>query len=461
MGWGTYNDRASSFPQVRQSALGVATSSPDQARWDRTAVRAAITIVLAALGVRLVFVLWAPDGLVSDGEFYHGMALSILNGYGFSNFDGSAANLWMPGWPAFLAAIYGIFGISIGHAQIVLAVIGAGTTALVIALGARIGSRRIALSAGALHAFWPGLIFYSGVLFGETLFSFVFTSALLLIAVAAKAEKRPFAWTFAAGAALGLAVWIRSEPVVYLAVAVATFMSAGTTGRRLGARTVLITLGLALVISPWTVRNAVVFGRFIPTAVNGGIVFYEGNHPGAPGGPDLLAVTKLRSRLPHLSHAESNLRLSQLGWDEGFKYIRQHPVDFVRAAGKKLFLTYSTDDRAPVLVRGFEGPRRILPSSYVPIHGYISESTMLTMQRFANVYWWGILMLVAVGMFHVRRWPRYMAVLVAGTLALAIAIHTLMIGGSRYHFPETPLLAILAAQGGIGIWNAVRRARLA
>jgi len=86
---------------------------------------------------------------------------------------------------------------------------------------------------------------------------------------------------------------------------------------------------------------------------------------------------------------------------------------------------------------------------------------MLTMQRFANVYWWGILMLVAVGMFHVRRWPRYMAVLVAGTLALAIAIHTLMIGGSRYHFPETPLLAILAAQGGIGIWNAVRRARLA
>ena len=108
--WGTYSDDASSSPQVRQSALSVATSSPDPAQWDRTAVRAAVAIVFAALTVRLAFVLWAPDGLVSDGEFYHGMAWSILNGHGFSNLDGSAANLWMPGWPAFLAAIYGVFG---------------------------------------------------------------------------------------------------------------------------------------------------------------------------------------------------------------------------------------------------------------------------------------------------------------------------------------------------------------
>ena len=86
---------------------------------------------------------------------------------------------------------------------------------------------------------------------------------------------------------------------------------------------------------------------------------------------------------------------------------------------------------------------------------------MLTLQRFANVYWWGILMLVVVGMFHCRQWPPHMAVLVAGTLALAIAIHTLTFGGSRFHFPETPLLAILAAQGGTGIWSAVRKVRRA
>ena len=37
-------------------------------------------------------------------------------------------------------------------------------------------------------------------------------------------------------------------------------------------------------IAPWSVRNYLVFDRFIPTSANGGAVVYLGNHAGATGG---------------------------------------------------------------------------------------------------------------------------------------------------------------------------------
>jgi hypothetical protein len=47
---------------------------------------------------------------------------------------------------------------------------------------------------------------------------------------------------------------------------------------------VAVVLGAyALVLAPWTGRNYLVFGRFVPVSTMGGIVFYQGFHPPRPG----------------------------------------------------------------------------------------------------------------------------------------------------------------------------------
>jgi hypothetical protein len=36
-------------------------------------------------------------------------------------------------------------------------------------------------------------------------------------------------------------------------------------------------VGLLSIVAPWTLRNALVFGRFIPVSDMGGSTFYDGN----------------------------------------------------------------------------------------------------------------------------------------------------------------------------------------
>lgn len=398
-----------------------------------------------ALLLRLVFVWWAPAGLVSDADFYHGHARALAAGNGYTNADGSPAILWMPGWPAFLAALYSLFGESVRVAQVANALLGAATAACVCALGARLVDRRTGLWAGWIWALWPGVLFYVAVLFTETLFTAMFSGVLLLVVVAAQSGSR--AWLAAAALGLAATVWVRSEPVAFLPVIALFFARTWGAWRPALLATAALAAVVALLVSPWTLRNWNAFGRLIPTSANAGTVFYEGNHAGAPGGNDLPAMLEFRARFAHLPLGVGDVERGAAGWREGLAFIRDHPGEALRIGFRKLWVTYASDDRAPVLIRGFEGPRRILDSHYIPLRGYIPESTMLALQGVANAWWYAVLLLAAFGAWTTRAWPPASRALVLGALATWVAIHFVMIGGARFHVPEAPLLALLAASG--------------
>jgi len=420
-------------------------------------VRAVGAIVLGAGILRLAFVAWAPDGLVSDADYYHGHALALMNGNGYTNADGSPAVLWMPGWPAFLAALYSVFGASVRVAQVVNALLGAATAGVVAALGARLFSPRTGWIAGVVYALWPGVLYYVAVLFSETLFSFLLATLFLLIVIAARAQVHARRWELAAGAVLLVGMWVRAEPVAFLPAIALYLAQARASWRSAAVTTGLLAAIVVVGVAPWTLRNAQAFGRFIPTSANGGSVFWEGNHAGAPGGNDLPAMLEFRARFAHLPLGEGDVERGRAGWREGLAFIRDHPGEFAAGAVRKLAVTYRGDDRAPVLIRGFEGPRRILPSHYIPAHGYLSESVMLGLQRVANAFWWGLLALVAVGLTTLRDWRPETRTLVFGVLVTWLAIHAVLIGGARFHVPEAPWLALLAAVGLERLLHAVRR----
>ncbi|MBW2415719.1 MAG: hypothetical protein JRG76_14535 [Deltaproteobacteria bacterium] len=131
----------------------------------------------------------------------------------------------------------------------------------------------------------------------------------------------------------------------------------------------------------------------------------------------------------------------------GLGFVRDHPGEALQIAARKLALTYGGDDRAPVLIRGFEGPMKVLPSRHVPVYGYLPESFMIAMQRGSNVYWFAMLALVAVGLSGVAGWRPESRILVLGAMLTWVGIHAALIGGARFHQPETTLLAIVAALG--------------
>ena len=126
--------------------------------------------------------------------------------------------------------------------------------------------RRVALLAMAGAAVYIPLILVGAAVMSEPLFA-----ALLLGALAAAIQHRRsthrWRWVLLAGFLGGLTILTRANALVLLlplGLAVWT-VRPRFSPRALAAPAVLVVLAL-LTVSPWTIRNAVVFDRFIPVS---------------------------------------------------------------------------------------------------------------------------------------------------------------------------------------------------
>jgi 4-amino-4-deoxy-L-arabinose transferase-like glycosyltransferase len=258
-------------------------------------VRKNVSFVLAAilcgLALRLGFLLHFP-GVVDDSRLYADIAMNWLQYgvYGITNSGQVVPTLSrLPGYPAFLAALFAIFGWSNFRAVLMVQVLFDLTTCLLIAdIARRLFSERAAKAALMLSALCPFLANYSAAALTETLEIF-FTVLALDFAVCGLAGLRPETspllkakagpW-FGCGLAIGACILLRPDGGILLASVgaylFALFVSAvlNQTGDTHKARHLLTILraGVILVISalaplvPWTLRNLHTLHRFEPLA---------------------------------------------------------------------------------------------------------------------------------------------------------------------------------------------------
>src|ERR1022692_2330032 len=134
-----------------------------------------------ALALRLVFVLHFP-GVVDDSRLYADIAMNWLQHgvYGITD-SGQVMPTFsrLPGYPAFLAAIFAVFGWSNFRAVLLIQVLfDLGTCFLVADLARRVFSERAAQAAFLLAALCPFLANYASAALTETLE--IFFTALAL-----------------------------------------------------------------------------------------------------------------------------------------------------------------------------------------------------------------------------------------------------------------------------------------
>jgi len=130
----------------------------------RRNLRFFVIVSLAALALRLFFVLRFP-GVVTDSFIYGDIAKNWLEHgiYGLSGTDGiSPTYIRLPGYPAFLAFIFAIFGMDHYRAALVVQVFAdLGTCFLCADIARRLFGLRSAKLALVLAALCPFLADYS------------------------------------------------------------------------------------------------------------------------------------------------------------------------------------------------------------------------------------------------------------------------------------------------------------
>jgi 4-amino-4-deoxy-L-arabinose transferase-like glycosyltransferase len=411
----------------------------------RTGLVILATILALGLGLRIDNA-WKGRSPVFDATAYAAIAVNLERGDGFTldrEATQPAAN-YSPGMPLFAAAIYKLTGgVHERFARLVLALIGALAVLFAYLIGRRLSGPLAGLIGAAAVAIYPALLEYQGMLMGEPLAATLLVGAVLAVLWATEGEQ--WRWLLP-GALFGALALVRPE---YLAVAVLASLVGlirdGRDGLRASAAQAAILLaGLAVVVAPWTIRNAIVLDRFVPVSTGGGQVLFAGSYLPSGGDPERVgaevverhpelfgpdAVRRLRleqilarlaaHRYPHLDTDEGLVRMGRERLGDA---ITEEPLAYAGFVAAKISRIWA------------HGPRDVMR---VPVW---------------EVLHWLLLALGLVGLAVLALQGRREALLLATIFVAITAISALLVASPRRVLVMMPLVAALAGVGATGVY---------
>jgi 4-amino-4-deoxy-L-arabinose transferase-like glycosyltransferase len=236
---------------------------------------------LAGVALRLLFIFRFP-GVTSDSFVYGDIAKNWLQHgiYGLSGVNEvSPTYIRLPGYPAFLAAVFAIFGMEHYRAVLVLQMfVDIGTCFLTADLARRLISPRATRVAFVLAVLCPFLANYAGNALTETLEVFLTVLALdlALVGLDTLQDSSVTPWV-GCGLAIGAAILLRPDGALLLFAIEAYLFWELVRSWKSQSRTKLSSLhilrpGLILAVVslatlvPWTIRNLRTFHEFQPLA---------------------------------------------------------------------------------------------------------------------------------------------------------------------------------------------------
>ncbi|HEV2116897.1 MAG TPA: glycosyltransferase family 39 protein [Terriglobales bacterium] len=306
-----------------------------------------VLIFFAAFAMRLAMMAHLLAGFGASTFYLHNevahIASALVAGAGYSSPWGTAqiapTAQQPPVYPLLLAGVFRIFGVYTRTSAVVALTINAAAAAATAALlpylaGRCLGERRDGVLAGWIMALWPyeailSLQLWNQALAGLTLVVFVG----MLVAVARSQHQR--AW-FGLGCFAGAAVLLNSALIL-------PFVCAFVAKTRLTRGALLVLAGFLLLLTPWTVRNWMVFGRIIPLRDNFGFEVWVGNHQGLP----LRHPMAYRGALPEADLRRANwneLVFLNQKTEEVKQYIKARPWDYVRRCAWRVLEFWMTPE---------------------------------------------------------------------------------------------------------------------
>ena len=403
-------------------------------------------ILLLGLGLRLDYA-WDGREPVFDAAAYAEIARNLDEGRGFELGAGATqpASNYSPGLPLLAGGFYEITGgVHERSARVVLALVGALAVLFAYLIGRRLSGPTAGLIGAGAVAIYPALLEYQGMLMGEPLAATLLSGAVLAILWAADEDRRRVAWLLP-GLLLGALALVRPE---YLGVSVLlSFVVLGRSPRD-WQRAVILLAGLALVIAPWTIRNAIELDRFVPVSTGGGQVLFAGTYLPSDGDPEKVGaeviarhpglfdpqdVERLRleqilarlasQRYPDL---EADKALARMGREQLWDDLTQEPAEYGGFVATKVWRIWS------------QGTREVMDRP-----GW-------------KVFHWALVALGLLGLAVLARQRRWEALLLATAFVAITAISALLVASPRRVLVMLPLVASLSGVGLTWLWARLR-----
>lgn len=186
------------------------------------------------------------------------------------------AAVYPPGYPLWLAFIYGISGVrTVVVVQGVQWVLDALSVVLIIGVGRIAFNWRIGLFAGALAALSPLLALYGATPMADAPTNWLVLGGVWMLLLAAKRQSAW--WAGGAGLMVGASCWVRANALLLVICwAVALFICVRSDWHRRLRLSLVLVLATFLLIAPLIIRNALAFRALMPTGLGMGTNLWEG-----------------------------------------------------------------------------------------------------------------------------------------------------------------------------------------
>jgi len=435
----------------------------------------AIVFVFAA-GIRLLTYNFMRVRLNDASWFQHG-SYGVFDNKARSILDGSGQLFWIsdpartdlaqypPAYPWLVAAIYRITGNQSAHSvQVVQSILDL-ILCIVLVTGVAVTAYGwpTAMAASVLVALSPLLAIVGVSPSADAPTTWFVVGGLWLLLIAARRES--WRWAAGAGLLLGVACWIRVNPL-YLCLFWATallILTRGTWRRRLvlGSAVVLATV---LVISPIVIRNYLVFPDFSPTGGTIGANLWEGLGETELGrangflfGDDkMVERERVQRGLPADAPFEAmwpdGIRRDRERARESLAFIKQHPVWYAGVMLHRVWGMVKTAG-APLPYYGTSGinvtSEKCLPPGK---QGSVLGLLVNVLGMIQSVSRYALLPLAVVGIWIAMRWNWRATAILLVTIFYYLVPGTFAHSEIRYVLTVHYLLPIFA--GVAIIWSA-------
>jgi len=410
-----------------------------------------------ALALRLGWALTRPammDPTLGDQFEYFQLATNLLHTgeYRFEDarFGDSVYAYRTPGYPLFVAAC----GANLRAVRVAQALVDTSTVLAIYLFTRRFFGGRAALIAAGIVALNPFLVYFTGLILSETLFTALLAWGILLsvnhsraghfsgmVVLALVVLVRPSVLGLVP-LLVGMGAVLRRCPSVsngsfenrerHLSAALPPAKAGSPKGHHPLLDALLAIILIGAVLLPWAYRNArhPALQKWIWTTTNNGITLYDGFHNQATGASDQKGFLEaLKPELRGLSELERDRFFAE----RARRWIVEHPGRSLDLGLAKIGRTWS-----PIPLSSEYGSR-----AYVAI---------------GLIYTVPVYLLFFIGLFRGGGGKTLKALCLLPAIYFT-GIHAASVGSLRYRVPCEPPMAVIAGAGAAMLLNVRRSAR--
>ena len=403
--------------------------SPPLDRVDKSRTRRLLILLVLAFVVPRVVLLIAATGVpMSDAKWYFDRAVSIAHGNGYA-FDGTPTAFWPVGYPGFLGLLFSIFPESPGTGLIANFFLAAITMVCAFRIYCELPiSTNWALFGTLVLSIFPNFILYQNLLLSEMLM----TSLLFLSVLGLTSAQRKYQFLLT-GVSFGLATLVKSQ-VLFLPFFVLIY-DVWKSRRWLfvASKYLVLCLGMAIVIVPWTIRNYVVFHRVIMIQSNGGYNLLMGNNQQNRWGGSTGTSSEFAAMFPGVV-ADINQRLAdEMSMNDratatALRFMSSNPMEVLKRVPYKLYRFFRHDPQGiGSLLRANAAAGQNLP--------WLSSLFSLSFWYYTFVMMLAMLSPIAFVFSQLRTRTHFILLSVILYFTL---ISTIFFGEGRFHIPILP-----------------------